>query len=118
VQRFRKALKARGGRGISGLQRQFKIFDDDNSGALDMSEFVKAIKDFQVDIEVIDIQNLFKTMDIDGSGSIDFNEFIRVVVGEMIPVRQNLVIKAFKTLDINNDGDISIEEFHNKYNAL
>ena len=46
VQRFRKALRARGGRGISGLQRQFKIFDDDGSGNLDQAEFIKAIKDF------------------------------------------------------------------------
>jgi len=68
VQRFRKALRARGGRGISGLSRQFKIFDDNNSGALDNDEFVKAIKDFGVEIEEIDIINLFKTMDLDGSG--------------------------------------------------
>ena len=53
-----------------------------------MSEFVKAIHDFQVDIEEIDLQNLFKTMDVDGSGAIDFNEFLRVIVGEMSPVRQ------------------------------
>ena len=48
-----------------------------------MNEFVKAIKDFNVDIEEIDIKGLFKSMDIDGSGEIDFNEFLRVVVGEM-----------------------------------
>jgi Ca2+-binding EF-hand superfamily protein len=29
-----------------GLQRQFKIMDDNNSGSLDMSEFKKAIRDF------------------------------------------------------------------------
>ena len=87
VQRFRKALRARGGRGIAGLARQFKIFDDDNSGNLDQAEFTKAIRDYQIDIEEIDIHNLFKTMDIDTSGAIDFNEFIRVVVGEMSPMR-------------------------------
>lgn len=48
-----------------------------------MNEFVKAIKDYQVDIEEIDIKGLFKSMDIDGSGEIDFNEFLRTVVGEM-----------------------------------
>jgi hypothetical protein len=46
VERFRKALKDRGGRGIVGLARQFKIFDDNGSGDLDIDEFVKAIKDF------------------------------------------------------------------------
>ena len=87
MQRFRKALKARGGRGIAGLARQFKIFDDNGSGTLDKNEFVKAIKDFGVDIEEIDILNLFKTMDFDGSGEIDFSEFLRVIVGEMNPFR-------------------------------
>ena len=117
IQRFRKALKERGGRGIVGLARQFKIFDDNGSGSLDMNEFVKAVQDYQVDIEEIDIKGLFKSMDIDGSGEIDFNEFLRTVVGEMSQFRQNLVEKAFKTLDVNMDGEISIEEFHQKYNA-
>lgn len=82
-----------------------------------MNEFTKAIKDYGLDIEEIDIANLFKTMDIDGSGSIDFNEFLRVIVGEMNSNRRNLVIKAFRTLDINGDGEISLEEFCKKYNA-
>lgn len=51
VQRFRKALRARGGRGIIGLKRQFKIFDDNNNGLLEYGEFEKAIKDFGVEIE-------------------------------------------------------------------
>ena len=46
VQRFRKALRERGGRGISGLQRQFKIFDDNGNGTLELSEFTKAIQDY------------------------------------------------------------------------
>ena len=117
VQRFRKALRARGGKGIAGLSRQFKIFDDNNSGTLSQDEFVKAIKDFEVDIEEIDLQNLFKTMDYDSSGEIDFNEFLRVVVGEMSAFRKNLVEKAFRTLDINQDGTIALDEFGKKYNA-
>jgi len=43
VERFRKALKDRGGRGIVVLARQFKIFDDNGSGDLDIDEFTKAI---------------------------------------------------------------------------
>jgi Ca2+-binding EF-hand superfamily protein len=46
VQRFRKALRERGGRGIQGLGRQFKIFDDNGNGTLEMDEFVKAIQDY------------------------------------------------------------------------
>jgi len=36
IERFRKALKARGANGIIGLSRQFKIADDNGSGSLDL----------------------------------------------------------------------------------
>jgi len=48
-----------------------------------MNEFEKAIKDFGIEIEDVDISGLFKSMDVDGNGEINFNEFLRVVVGEM-----------------------------------
>jgi hypothetical protein len=51
VERFRAKLKSRGGRGMIGLRRQFKIMDDNNSGTLDLYEFKKGIKDFQVGVE-------------------------------------------------------------------
>lgn len=51
VEKFRNKLKSRGGRGLVGLQRQFKIMDDNGSGGLDQYEFTKAINDFGVDIE-------------------------------------------------------------------
>ena len=44
-------MKARGARGIIGLQRQFKIADDNGSGFLDLPEFTKAVNDFGVDID-------------------------------------------------------------------
>jgi len=83
VERFRNKLKSRGGRGMIGLRRQFKIMDDNNSGSLDFTEFRKGIKDFQVDVGDQDIESLFKAFDLNGNGDIDFDEFIRVVVGPM-----------------------------------
>lgn len=83
VERFRQKLKSRGGRGLIGLRRQFKIMDDNGSGALDRNEFKKAIRDYQVDMEEQDLDNMFKAFDLDGSGEINFDEFVRVVVGPM-----------------------------------
>ena len=48
VEKLRERLAARGGRGIIGLGRQFKIMDDDNSKMLDLSEFAKAMRDYRV----------------------------------------------------------------------
>ena len=78
-----------------GLRRQFKIMDDNNSGTLDMNEFKKGIKDFQVGVEDQDAENLFKAFDLNGNGEIDFDEFIRVVVGPLNQFRTQLVLKAF-----------------------
>jgi Ca2+-binding EF-hand superfamily protein len=43
-------LARRGARGMIGLQRIFKIMDDNNSNSLDIQEFWKAMNDFRVKI--------------------------------------------------------------------
>lgn len=83
VERFRNKLKMRGGKGIVGMRRQFKIMDDNGSGTLDLQEFRKGIKDFQVEMDPKDVDNLFKAFDINNNGDIDYDEFVRVVVGPM-----------------------------------
>lgn len=50
MEKFRTKLAARGARGISGLARQFRIADDNNSRTLDIQEFTKACHDFRIDI--------------------------------------------------------------------
>ncbi len=100
-----------------GLRRQFKIMDDNNSGSLDMYEFKKGIRDFQVGIDDQDIENLFKAFDLNGNGEIDFDEFIRVVVGPMNQFRTQLVRKAYKKIDYNGDGVLDINDIKGKYDA-
>jgi Ca2+-binding EF-hand superfamily protein len=48
LEKFREKMAQRGARGILGLQRIFKIMDDDGSGYLDKNEFTKALKDYRV----------------------------------------------------------------------
>lgn len=48
IEKLRKTLQSRGGRGIIGLAKQFKIFDDNNNKTLEYDEFCKAMKDFRV----------------------------------------------------------------------
>jgi hypothetical protein len=50
MNKLRQRLASRGARGFIGMQKQFKIMDDDNSGNIDISEFRKAIKDFRIDL--------------------------------------------------------------------
>lgn len=71
-----------------GLQRSFKIMDDNNSLTLDENEFVKAIKDYRVDIADNDIRRLFQAFDRDGSGELSYDEFLRSVRGPMNNARK------------------------------
>ena len=66
-----------------GIRRQFKIMDDNGSGTLDIHEFRKGIRDFQIGIEGQDVDNLFKAFDLNNNGDIDYDEFVRAVVGPM-----------------------------------
>ena len=60
---FRDKIKARGPRGIIGLQRIFNIMDDDKSQSLSQAEFVKACRDFKIGISPENIPILFGLFD-------------------------------------------------------
>jgi hypothetical protein len=45
---LRAQLRKHGAAGIAGLSRKFRIMDDDQSGTLDMQEFIKGIKECKV----------------------------------------------------------------------
>jgi calcyphosin len=83
MNKLRQRLASRGARGFIGVQKQFKIMDDDNSGNIDISEFRKAMKDFRIDLNENEIQLVFSSFDRDGSGTIDYDEFVRGVRGPM-----------------------------------
>jgi len=117
VERFREQLKSRGGRGLIGLKRQFKIMDDNGSGTLDINEFRKGIHDFQIDIDEKDIDGLFKAFDADGCGQISYDDFVRVVVGPMNQFRTQLVQKVFNKIDFIGDGVLNIEDLKGRYDA-
>ena len=51
-----------------GLQRRFKIIDDDGSKSLNMAEFKKALKEFKMDLSEADLRMLFEYFDTDQSG--------------------------------------------------
>jgi Ca2+-binding EF-hand superfamily protein len=70
-------MRQRGARGILGLQRVFKIMDDDRSGYLDRNEFSKALKDYRVQVNQDEANKLFGLFDINGDGNISYDEFLR-----------------------------------------
>lgn len=73
---FRDRIKARGARGMVGLQRMFKIMDDDGSRSLSLYEFTKACRDFRIGISDEYIPTVFNAFDLNRDGTINFDEFL------------------------------------------
>ena len=91
--------------------------DDNNSHSLDKQEFIKAMKDFRVDLKQFEVDQLFAEFDRDKSGEIDYDEFVRGIRGTMNPFRKMFVSKAFNILDKDKSGVIDINDIKGVYNA-
>ena len=115
--KLKEKLASRGARGIIGLQRQFKIMDDDNSKSLNKYEFTKAMNDFQLNFSQGEIAILFDYFDVDDNGQCAYGEFLRAIRGPMNPSRKRITAQAFKKLDKDSNGWIDINDIRNVYNA-
>ena len=114
---MRAKLATRGAKGVIGLQRQFKIMDDDGSKSLNKYEFIKACSDFGLGFSKEDLSNLFTYFDVDGSGCISYDEFLRAIRGPMNNNRKKIVAQAFAKLDKDDNGWIDINDIRGTYNA-
>ena len=74
---LREELARRGARGIVGLQRKFRIMDDNGDQALSPSEFRKAMNECDLKLADGEISSIFKRFDKDGDGVVDFEEFLQ-----------------------------------------
>lgn len=116
-ERFREKLASRGTRGIIGIQRQFKIMDDDSSKSLSFAEFKKGCKDFRVDVDEADLENIFRSLDRDRSGFIDYDELLRGLKGPLNSFRRGIVQQAWRKLDRDRSGVVDIDDIRGVYNA-
>ena len=117
LERFRTKLVSRGGKGVVGLEKQFKIFDMDGSGELNREEFKKAISDYKLGMDERDLDNLFKMFDKNADGKISYTEFMSAMVGSMSEFRRGMVERAFESLDPSEEGAVEIELLKKTYNA-
>mmetsp|Transcript_13353 Transcript_13353/g.11851 ORF Transcript_13353/g.11851 Transcript_13353/m.11851 type:complete len:532 (+) Transcript_13353:19-1614(+) len=110
IERFKEELIQRGGRGLVGLLKQFKLFDTDQSGCLDKYEFKKAVDDYEINVHPKDLDNLFNSFDADGNSTIDYNEFLQAIAGALSKYRLQLVENVFDKLDQDREGSLDIND--------
>jgi Ca2+-binding EF-hand superfamily protein len=117
VQRLKKELKSRGANGFIGLQRKFRIVDDDNDKLINLLEFKKTMKEMNLNNSDVELRMLFDHFDADRSGNIDFEEFIQGVRDPLTDRRLRLVQTAFHKLDKDGDGAVDASEIASLYDA-
>lgn len=91
--------------------------DDDNSRALDLQEFTKAMKDYMLGFSEPEMKTVYNYFDSDRSGQVDYDEFIRALRGPMNPFRKKLVGQAFNKIDKDKSGYLEINDIKGTYNA-
>jgi len=115
--RMKAELKEHGARGFYGLQRKFRIMDDDNSGSLSLGEFKKGLRELGLDIVDSEARALFDHFDYANAGTISYDNFIIALRSDLTPRRLDLVKQAFSALDSNGDGVLNTSELLEKYDA-
>jgi len=110
IEKVRGKLIERGARGLTGLARKFRIFDEDNSKSLDPQEFAKAMKESNVLLSKKELIDLFSFFDADGSGTITYQEFLDGVRGPVNDKRIALMEAAFKIIDADGNGTLEPAE--------
>ncbi len=115
--KFKKEIISRGCGGLISLNKQFKLFDENNSKTLDYEEFVRALKEYKINLDDEEILQLFNLFDENGNGIIEYEEFIKEVKGPMNEKRKAVVTQAFNKLDIDKSGFIDMNEIKHAYNA-
>lgn len=117
LKHIQDTIAKRGARGISGIQKKFKIADDNNNKSLDREEFKKAMHDFRIGLNPKQVGIAFDIFDRDGSGEISYDEFLRTIRGEMNEQRKELAMKAYKIMDKDGSGSLDINDIRQTYNA-
>lgn len=114
---FREKIKGRGARGMMGIQRLFKIMDDDGSHSLSEAEFAKACQNFKIGISEENIPVLFRAFDTNRDGTMNIDEFLMAIRGELNDKRMALVQKAFRLIDKDGSGQLDPNDIRDSYNA-
>ena len=117
LKQMKEQLKRRGGTGMIGLARKFRIMDDSGDGELQFDEFRKALKEMEFDLSDKDIHSLWDHFDVDQSKSISYEEFVQGVRDPLNTRRLGLISLAFEKIDSDGSGVIEAHEVASKYDA-
>lgn len=114
---FKDKMKRRGPKGIIGLQRLFKMMDDDGSQTLSLPEFVKLCRDLKVGVTDENAPILFAKFDVNNDGTLNYTEFINAIRPKLSNEKKQMVEKVFASLDKNQNGFLDLDEVKARFNV-
>jgi len=94
------------------LKAMVSELDQDDSGDIDLGEFLSAMQQKTQDPEGEEIiMDAFKTFDADGSGALSHSEMREVLnhLGEKLDDEE--ITDLIAAVDANNDGEVDLGEF-------
>eukprot|EP00300_Choanocystis_sp_HF-7_P024042 c25438_g1_i1.p1 GENE.c25438_g1_i1~~c25438_g1_i1.p1 ORF type:complete len:298 (+),score=87.05 c25438_g1_i1:32-895(+) len=112
--KFKDVVHKRGGGGVLGLSKSFKVIDKDGGGSLNLEEFTRAIRLFRVELNDDEIAALFQYFDRDGSGSVAYMEAFKPPLNE---IRQGLIDQVFEMLDADQSGTLEASDVAHRYDT-
>ena len=113
---------------IDDVERAFKKFDDDNSGAIDSKELMVALREVGIEVAEAVARKVLAGYDTDKSGVMELDEFRKVVI-ELRAYQAEQAAKepakpaddvevVFLKFDANRSGDIDLKELGNALREL
>merc|ERR1712080_646856 len=92
---------------LDEIREAFNLFDNDQSGAIDVRELKAAMRALGFEVKNEELKKMVSDVDNDGNGTIEFGEFFQMMTGKMgeKDSREDIE-KVFKLFD--DDGTTKI----------
>ena len=94
---------------IEEIKEAFDIFDMDGSGAISISELLKAMRSLNFDTKNPAIYKMIADMDEDGNGEIEFDEFLDMMTARISDKNtKDDLERVFKLFDDDRTDEITM----------
>ena len=116
VIKLRNIIISRGTKTIFTFQRMLTIFDRNNSGLINLNDFINIFQVYNINFSESEIENIFNIYNQDNSGIINYSLLINDLIGEMSEKRILIVQKVFDIFNKDEKGEVSLKEIKQRFN--
>ena len=114
--KLKNIIISRGPKTIFTFQRMLTIFDRNNSGLINLNDFINIFQVYNINLSENEIENIFNIYNQDNSGAINYSLLINDLIGEMSEKRILIVQKVFDIFNKDEKGEVSLKEIKQRFN--